>query len=141
MDHNEKILIGLLRFGGAVMLMALGAVIMPSEWMSVIHQRLALGELPQGPIVGYLTRSVSVLYALHGALLLFLASDLRRYLPVVRFLAVAGVFFGVVIIGIDYFVGMPVWWTVGEGVSVIGFGVVILWLTGLKRFPSANTGA
>ena len=56
------------------MLTALGAVVMPFELMNVIHQQMGLGELPHVPIVGYLTRSISALYALHGALLVFMAS-------------------------------------------------------------------
>ena len=138
MNRNERILVWLLRLGGAVMLTALGAVIMPFEWMNAIHQRLGLGELAHVPIVGYLTRSISALYALYGALLIFLAGDVRRYLPVVRFLAVAGAVFGALMIGIDYFVGLPVAWTVQEGPSVVVFGAVILWLTGRKRFPSTS---
>jgi hypothetical protein len=69
------------------MLTALVAVVMPYDWMNAIHQRQGLGELPHVPIIGYLTRSISALYALHGALLVFLAGDVRRFLPVVRFLA------------------------------------------------------
>jgi hypothetical protein len=141
MNRYERILIWLLRLGGAVMLMALGAVVMPYEWMNVIHQRQGLGELPHVPIVGYLTRSISALYAFHGALLVFLAGDLRRYLPVVRFLALAGAVFGAMLLGIDYFVGMPVPWTVEEGPYVIALSAVILWLTGRKRFPATVAAA
>lgn len=75
------------------------------------------------------------LYALHGALLVFLASDVRRYLPVVRFLAVAVAVFGAAMLGIDWAVRMPLRWTVGEGPSVVAFDAVILWLTGRRRFP------
>ena len=136
MNRNEKILIWLLRLSGAVMLTALGAVVMPYEWMNVIHQRMGLGELPNAPIVGYLTRSISALYALHGALFVFIASDVRRYLPVLRFLVLAGVVFGGVLIGVDCAVGMPLSWTVEEGASTIVFSIVILWMTGRKRFPA-----
>jgi hypothetical protein len=87
------------------MLAALGAVVMPFDWMNSIHQQLGLGSLPNVPIVGYLTRSISTLYALHGALLIFLAT--RRYLPVVRFLAVTDAVFGALMLGIDWAVGMP----------------------------------
>jgi hypothetical protein len=118
------------------MLTALGAVVMPFSWMNVIHQQLGLGELPHIPTVGYLTRSISALYALHGALLVFVAGDVRRYLLVVRFLAVAGAVFGALMLGIDYTVGMPVSWTVGEGPFVVALSAVILWMTGRKRFPT-----
>lgn len=139
MDVRDRILVWLLRLGGAVMLMALGAVVMPFDWMSLIHARLGLGELPHRPIVGYLTRSASLLYALHGALFLFLSWDLNRYLPVVRFLAVAGIVFGIVVFGIDHFAGMPLWWALGEASSIIVFGVVILWLAGRGKTNSKTT--
>ena len=141
MNLNEKILIWLLRLSGAVMLTALGAVVMPYDWMNVIHQRMGLGELPNVPIVGYLTRSISALYALHGALFVFIASDVRRYLPVLRFLVLAGIVFGGVLIGVDCAVGMPLSWTVEEGASTIVFSIAILWMTGRKRFPTTVAAA
>jgi hypothetical protein len=71
MNRNERILVWLLRISGVVMLAALGAVVMAYDWMNVIHQQQGLGELPHVPIVGYLTRSISALCALHGALLVW----------------------------------------------------------------------
>jgi len=130
MKSPERILVWLLRVSGAMTLTALGAVFMPYEWMNLIHQRLGMGELPHIPIVGYLTRSVSALYALHGALLIFVSLDVRRYLPVVRFLGVAGVVMGVLLFGLDRAVGMPVPWTNGEGPFVVAISVVILVLAG-----------
>ena len=136
MNRRERILVWLLRIGGVLMMMALGAVFMPFEWMNLIHHRLGLGELPRAPIVGYLTRSISALYALYGALLIFLAQDVRRYRLVVRFLGVTSVVFDALMLGIDYTVGMPAGWTAQEGPSVIVFGAVFFWLTGEKGFAS-----
>jgi len=107
-------------------LTALGAVFMPYDWMNLIHQRLGVGELPQIPIVGYLTCSVSALYALHGALLIFLSRDIARCLPVVRFLGVAGVVMGVLLFGLDRAVGMPLPWAKREGPFVVAVSVAIL---------------
>jgi len=129
MTRNEKIVVWLLRVTGVVMLSALGAIVMPFSCMYSIHQQLGLGALPDAPIVGYLTRSISALYALHGALLIFVACDLRRYMPVVRFLAVIDAVFGAMMIGIDWAVGMPLFWTLPEGPSTVAFGLLILWLT------------
>jgi hypothetical protein len=140
MEPKRRILVWLLRIGGFVMLTALGAVVMPFDWMNLVHRQMGLGELPNAPIVGYLTRSVSALYALHGALLLFLASDLRRYLPVVRFLAIASIGFGAVLLGIDCVVGMPLSWTLGEGPFVIAFNILVLWLSGRQNFPPDQAG-
>ncbi len=122
------------------MLTALGAVVMPYSWMNAIHQHTGLGELPHVPIVGYLTRSVSAFYALHGALLVFVAGDVRRYLAVVRFFAVAGAVFGALLLGIDCAVGMPLPWTVAEGPFVVVLSAAILWLTGRKRLPPTAAG-
>jgi hypothetical protein len=141
MNRYERILVWFLRVAGVVMLIALGAVVMPFEWMNVIHQQTGLGELPHVPIVGYLTRSISALYALHGALVILLASDVRRYLPVVRFIGVAGAVFGALILGIDLVVRMPLTWAAREGPCVVALSAVILWLTGRKRFPSTAAAA
>ncbi len=129
MPRDERILAWLLRLGGAVMLTALGAVVMPFEWMNAIHRQLGLGALPHVPIVGYLTRSISALYALHGALLVFLAGDVRRYLPAVRFLAGAGAVFGLVMLGIDFAVDMPLPWAIGEGPYVVLLSGIVFWFT------------
>jgi len=126
MRNPERLLVWLLRLFGASTLTALGAVFMPHDWMNLIHQRLGMGELPHLPIVGYLTRSISALYALHGALLIFLSLDVQRYLPLVRFLGAASVVMGVLLLGLDLAVGMPVFWTVAEGPPVVALGLVIL---------------
>jgi hypothetical protein len=141
MTRNEKILVWLLRVTGVVMLSALGAVVMPFSCMNSIHHQLGLGALPDAPIVGYLTRSISALYALHGALLIFLAADVRRYVPVVRFLAVIDAVFGAIMLGIDWAVGMPPFWTLPEGPGTVAFGLLMLWLTRSledKQNPTGN---
>ena len=127
MNRVEKILVWLLRASGAVMLLAVIAVVMPFTWMDLVHRQLGLGKLPDAPIVHYLARSASALYAVHGALLIFAASDVRRYLPLVRFLAWVAVGFGPLMICIDHAAGLPVPWTVCEGPSIIAIGVVFLW--------------
>ena len=47
MNLNEKILIWLLRSSGAVMLMALGAVVMPYEWMNYFRDGSAVGVIQE----------------------------------------------------------------------------------------------
>jgi hypothetical protein len=51
-------------------------------------------QLPDLPITGYLTRSLSLMYAMHGAIVLLLSSDVRRFLPVVKVLAVLTILLG-----------------------------------------------
>lgn len=120
----------LLRLAGVMMLLAVPAVVMPFPWMDAIHRQLGLGALPHTPIVGYLTRSCSALYAVYGALMIFLSLDVVRYLPAIRFLAIVGVVFGVAMAGIDWAVGMPFSWAVSEGPWVVTESLVFWWLAG-----------
>ena len=128
MGTAEKTLVILLRLNAGLLLMALFPMVMPREWMDATHRWLGMGALPSGPIVGYLTRSVSLLYAIHGALLLFISFDVRRYLPVVRCLAVLGIALGLGLLALDCIVGMPVYWIVGEGPLIAALGAIFLWL-------------
>lgn len=126
----EKTLVVLLRISAVVLLTALVPAVMPFAWMKEIHQWLGMGELPEGPIIGYLTRSLSAMYAMHGALVLFVSLDVRRFLPVVKCLAVLGIVFGVGMIALDVVVEMPLSWVLCEGPFIIILGSVLLWLAG-----------
>lgn len=128
MKRTETALIWWLRLSACMLLTAVVPAAMPFAWMDTIHRWLDLGELPDRPIVGYLTRSASLLYALHGALLLFVAGDIRRYLPFIKFLAQLSIAFGVGMFALDAAVGMPWPWRLGEGLSIVSLGGVMLWL-------------
>jgi hypothetical protein len=134
MNARERALVVLLRVSGGVMLLALFAIVLPTEWMAATHRWLGLGEFPASPLVDYLTRSASALYAMYGGLLLVLARDVRRFASVIVYLAVTGLAFGVVMIGVDFAAGMPRYWSVGEGPLVLVLSAVILWLArGIRR--------
>jgi hypothetical protein len=79
--NKERGLIFLLRYSAAVMLLAIGAVFMPFAWMDSIHRQLGMGTLPNAPIVQFLTRSASALYAGYGALMLFMSFNVRAISP------------------------------------------------------------
>jgi hypothetical protein len=125
---HERALIWLLRIGGVVTLLALGAVFMPVEWMAATHAWLGLGEFPRSPIVDYLTRSISAFYAFHGGLLLLLSFDVRRYARVVLYVAIASIVFGLLLFGIDLHAGLPLRWTLCEGPPVVLISIAILYL-------------
>ena len=137
MTRSEKMLVVLLRFGAVLLLTAVIPAVMPFAWMDLIHRQLGMGELPDVPIVGYLTRSLSAFYALHGALIFFVSVDVRRYLPVVKCLGALCVVFGAGMLVLDIAVGMPLPWILGEGPSVIILGGVLLWLAG--RAPATSS--
>lgn len=125
---RTKALIFLLRFLGVSSLFAMVAVCMPFSWMLATHRWLGLGEMPTAPVVEYLARSLSLFYALFGALFLVLAADPQRYGSLVRFLGIAIALMGVVSIGIDLAAGMPGWWIALEGPPGIGFGASMFFL-------------
>jgi hypothetical protein len=126
----------LLRGIGCLDLLALVAVVMPQHWMDVGHKWLGLGSMPHEPIVGYLARSASALYALHGAMILFISFDVERYERLIRFLALAALVHGAVIFGIDFFERLPALWRYGEGPAFAATGVAVLWLQRKRRRES-----
>ncbi len=115
-----------LRVFGTVDMLALAAVVMPGGAMAVGHTWAGLGDMPQAPIVGYLARSASALYALHGALVLFISFDVARYWRLITFLAIAALVQGVVMLGINFSVGMPPWWTLVEAPGFAATGAIVL---------------
>src|SRR6516165_450004 len=125
MTRADNALATLLRVLGIGSLFALVAVFMPFSWMVATHRWLGLGEMPDGPVVEYLARSVSAFYALFGALFLVIASDLERYRPVVRFLGVGLALVSLVLLGVDLGAGMPWWWSVSEGPGGVVFGALM----------------
>jgi hypothetical protein len=126
--RTEAFLRFVLRWEGTITLLALVAVVMPYSWMDATHQWLGLGRLPDQPIVGYLTRSISALYALLGGLLWALSFDLQRHRPTICFLGVAIMIIGAMLIGIDWVEGLPLWWRVWEGPGVMVMGAATAWL-------------
>ena len=139
MTRSEKTLVVLLRLGGVLLLTALIPTVMPFAWMDLIHRQLGMGELPEMPITGYLTRSLSAFYALHGVVVLFVSLDVRRYLPLVQCLAAVCIVFGAGMLVLDVCVGMPLPWVLGEGPSVVVLGCALLWLAG--RVPAKNSAS
>lgn len=127
MRDCEKLLILLLRLSAATTLLALPCALLPLAWMDWTHQQLGLGDLPHGPIVVYLTRSLSLLYGLHGALTLALSLDVRRYLPVIRVLALLMVAFSLAMLLVDLDAGLPWYWTAAEGPSLLVFYGLVAW--------------
>ncbi|MGE5192078.1 MAG: hypothetical protein ACM3U2_06205 [Deltaproteobacteria bacterium] len=125
---SQRHLALLLRAVGCLDLLALVAVVMPQHWMDVSHKFVGLGPMPHEPIVGYLARSASALYALHGAMMVFISFDVGRYERLIRFRALAALVHGAVILGIDLSEPMPALWRYGEGPAFAVTGILVLWL-------------
>lgn len=117
-----------LRLIGAASVLAIFFVPAPYACMNSIHHLLGMGTLPDAPVVGYLARSTSGFYAMLGGLLWVVSFDLARYRPVLWYLGVSFVLFGLSLAAIDSIEGLPLFWRVAEGPIDTGFGVIILWL-------------
>lgn len=122
---NERLLVALLRLGALLTGSAVFAVFLPAETMAAVHERLGLGAFPDTALTSYLARSLSAMYAFHGALLFILSTDVRRYRKAIVFLGWTTAALGAALLGIDLQAPMPLWWTLAEGPWVIVIGVVL----------------
>ncbi len=133
MSNRERKLAFVLRALGFLDLLAIFAVVIPSAWLSVAHAWAGLGPFPAEPIAEYLARSTSALYALHGAMVVFISFDVGRYERLIRFMALAALVHGAVILGIDVALQMPALWRYSEGPTFAATGVIVLWMQGRSR--------
>jgi hypothetical protein len=125
-SRDIRILKILLRLMGSVTAAAFVAMLLPQDWMALVHERLGLGPFPRAPIVDYLARTIAGLYGFHGVLLLLVSTDPIRYSPIVTYISILNVTFGVMLIVIDFHAGLPIWWTLWEGPSIIVFGIAVM---------------
>ncbi len=132
MNRSELAITIILRALGCAAVCAIPAIFFPYSWMNAIHGYLGLGQLPDTPIVSYLARSLSMFYAMFGAISLFASSDVKRHRGLVTLLAVLSILLGLTLFGIDYVSGMPTHWTALEGPFTIIVGVAILQLQGRR---------
>jgi hypothetical protein len=123
---REHFLTVFLRLVGTVAGTAAFCAVMPLGWMDAVHRALGMGALPQQPIVEYLARSTSALYALMGALFWILSLDTARYRPLLRLLGPAIIVLGLLLLWIDINAGMPRFWQLAEGPANILLGTIIL---------------
>jgi len=127
--RDRRLLVALLRLGACVTGCGFFAVLLPSEWMATTHRWLGLGELPRIAIVDYLTRSNAALYGFHGVLLWVVSRDPVRYHGIVRYIGWMNIAFGAMILIIDIHAGLPAFWTIAEGPSVVILGALVLYLS------------
>src|SRR5215212_1110527 len=83
----ERALAIVLRANGAITSLALLAVFLPLGWMDEVHRVLGMGPAPRGPVFEYLARTISFLYFVHGTICLLLSTDVRRYRPIITYIA------------------------------------------------------
>ena len=127
-SEREKHLIWFLRFVAASTLLAFVAAVMPEKWIVEIAEELSFDPFPNSPLTFYLARHLSLLYGFGGIGLFVMCSDYPRYKPLFPLLAWGTISFGLMQLIADVMAAMPIWWTVGESLSTMGGGGLILWL-------------
>src|SRR5579864_5940164 len=120
----------LLRAVGGLCLLALISLWMPRSWIEAAHRWLGWGEFPAAGIALYLARSVSALAAFYGGLLVALSFDVRRYLPLIRYQAVAIMALSACGIVVGTWAGLPLWFVAGDAAACWAYGVPMLLLAG-----------
>jgi hypothetical protein len=133
MPNIDSLTKWLLRLAGSVICCSLAAIFLPLPWMQQTHEALGLGTPPTEPIFEYLARTISAMYFMHGAVMLFVTTEMRRYWPFVGLLGTLNVVVGSLFFAIDLKVGLPGWWTALEGPPIAGFGGLLLLLWWLGR--------
>ena len=128
LSPSERALKVVLRVNGVVTSLAILAVFMPLEWMDRTHRYLGMGPIPTAPVFEYLARTVSFMYFIHGTLCLMLSRDVRRFGPVITYVAVIEMIFAGLLFWIAGKAGMPRAWTWTEAPVVIGMAGLILGL-------------
>ncbi len=118
----------LLAIIGCGLMVATIPLFFPVNVMQTIHRWLGLGDFPVAPIAIYLARSTSMLYAVHGFLMLLVSFDLKRYWPLVQVFGWLHVVIGLTMFGIDLTTPMPFYWISGEGIPIALAGMLIIWL-------------
>jgi hypothetical protein len=118
----------LLRLVGCSELLAFIAVVMPRSWMESSHLWLGLGHMPEGAVLMFLIRQASYTYGMHGISLWVIASDVKRFRPLLVLNGISFLLAGPVFLFIDYTAGTPMWWTLGDGPSCGLVGAAMLWL-------------
>jgi hypothetical protein len=121
---------------GAAMLCALAFVFCPFGWMQAIHARIGMGELGYTPLLSYLIRTLSAMYATLGALILFISLDVERYRGLIHLLAWIAIVSGAGVTALDASLRLPPFWTATEGPLTIVLGIVLIVLVA-KIHPEA----
>ncbi|MCA9104540.1 MAG: hypothetical protein KDA83_03875 [Planctomycetales bacterium] len=118
---------------GATLLCATVPVFFPVAWMQALHEWLGLGVMPTDPVVIYLARSTSLLYAMHGMIVLVTAIKFRELQCLVPWIIALHAALGLALIIVDWTAGMPTYWTLGEGPGILAGAVLCLALWRASR--------
>ena len=134
----ERLLFWLLRINAWV---AAPCALLPFAWMDAVHRQwLGMGQLVDAPITQYMARSLSLVYAGHGVVILYITMHWARLRFTVPLVAWMHVVFGAGMLAIDLDAGLPTWWVVGEGPGLMVFGIVLVVLNRRASHGAGDRG-
>jgi hypothetical protein len=90
------------------------------------HADMGMGELEYTPLMSYLTRTLSAMYAIVGAICFYMAYDVKRYLMLIRLLGCIAVIGGIGVTILDTLLHLPWLWTALEGPMTMVLGIVLI---------------
>ncbi len=111
--------------GIACLLSVFGMFLPISAWES-IAKVFGIESLPDSPLFAYAARVMSATYAAVGVFFIILALHPMKYEVMVPFSGIASVFVGVVCGIAGLTAAIPTWWFLGDSLSCLVLGVLIL---------------
>ena len=127
-ERAEIVLKWLLVVMGGLAATAVVPMVMPFSWMQSVNDSLGLEPLVDTPLMQYMTRSLSALYALLGVLTIYVGLDVRRYRRLILVMGWLTAILGLALTGIDFAIGMPPSWSWGEGPPTVLVAAAMIWL-------------
>lgn len=123
----ERRLYRLAQLNAGVLLLALPTALLPFAWMDAVHREFfGLGALADVPLTTYMARSLSLVYGMHGVVMLGVTRHWDRYRSAVPLLANLHIAFGLAMLANDLVAGLPWWWVAAEGPGIIAYALVLL---------------
>jgi hypothetical protein len=111
---------------GVGCLLSVFGMFLPMSVFESIAKFFGIESLPDSPLLVYAVRLMSGTYAAVGVFFVILALDPMKYGVMVPFSGVGAVFVGVVCAIAGLLTAMPLWWFLGDSLSCLVLGVLIL---------------
>ena len=111
---------------GVGCLLSVFGMFLPMSVFASIAKFFGIESLPDSPLLVYAVRLMSATYAAVGVFFIILALDPMKYGVMVPFSGVGAVFVGVVCAIAGLLTAMPLWGFLGDSLSCLVLGVLIL---------------
>jgi len=111
---------------GVGCLLSVFGMFLPMSVFESIAKFFGIELLPDSPLLVYAVRLMSATYAAVGVFFIILALQPMKYGVMVPFSGLGAVFVGVVCAIAGLLTAMPLWWFLGDSLSCLVLGVLIL---------------